>query len=562
MATVTRRIRPKVAVADRTQRRQPTRQIRMLVQLSALTAAIIGLWLLWNLTATTVQIEVDGVTESVQTHRRVVGDLLTDVGLLLGPEALVEEVVEEGSRVPIRVTQTHDLSGDTAAATVGTVDSVGAVDSATAEETLRISHNLDTRITDGLQVSVERPRSFLIFADGKETHVSSYAASAAELMGDAGIPFSPRDQLLVLGEPFGWNDSMPTRVSQAQNPRVASGPAWELIARDPLPIEVNRSVRLTVYGEGVPYTIHTLAETVGEALRDAEITIYLGDEVQPSLGTPVSSGLRVMIRRSTPISMFVDGRHYRTRTLSQTVGDALTEAGVGLSGLDEVSPPLDTSVFPDMQIQIARVWEEIDVEEEIAPFETVWVGDRDLLIDTFEDRPGAEGITRRRYRTLYKDGQEVDRALEDVWVAQEPRDRVRVYGQKIIPQTFVAEGGQEITYWRKIRMRATSYSASTAGVSPSVKWYGLTRTGHRMRKGVVAVDPDYIPLRTRVYVPGYGFGDVLDTGGNIRYRRIDLGYDDHNLVLWSRWVDVYLLWPPPPDYQIVWVVPFWPIEPQ
>ena len=101
-------------------------------------------------------------------------------------------------------------------------------------------------------------------------------------------------------------------------------------------------------------------------------------------------------------------------------------------------------------------------------------------------------------------------------------------------------------------MRATSYSAATAGVSPAEPWYGRTRTGDPMRKGIVAVDPRYIPLRSRVYVPGYGFGDALDTGGNIRYRRIDLGYDDDNLELWSQWVDVYLLWPPPPAHQIVW----------
>ena len=556
MATVTRRIRPKVAVANRTKSRQPNGQIRVLVQLSALTAAIVGLWLLWNLTATTVQIEVDGVSESVQTHRRVVGDLLTDVGLLLGPEALVEEVVGEGSRVPIRVTQTHDSLGSAAVATGGTVVQ------AAANESLRLSHNLDTRISEGLRVSVERPQSFVIFADGRETQISSWADSLAELMADAGIPFSPRDQVLIRGVPFGWYDAMPAGISQTQDPRVSSRPAWDLIERDALPIEVNRSVRLAVYEGAVPYTIHTLAETVGEALRDAEITIYLGDEVQPSLGTPVSSGLRVLIRRSTPISMLVDGRHYRTRTQSRTVGDALAEAGVGLSGLDEVSPPLGARVYPDMQIRIARVWEEIAVEEEIAPFETVWEGDRDLLIDTFEDRPGAEGITRRRFRVVFKDGQEVDRALEDVWVAQEPRNRVRVYGQKIVPQSFVTDDGQEITYWRKIRMQATSYSASTAGVSPTVRWYGYTRTGDRMRKGVVAVDPEIIPLRSRVYVPGYGHGDALDTGGRINYRRIDLGYDDHNLVLWSRWVDVYLLWPPPPEHQIVWVVPFWPIEPQ
>ena len=528
----------------------------MLVQLSALTAAIVGLWLLWNLTATTVEIEVDGVTESVQTHRRAVGDLLTDFGLLLGPEAAIEEVVAQGSRVPVRVTQTHDLVGDEAATTAG------AAALAAPQESLRLSHNLDTRITEGLQVSVVRPRPFRIFADGRETQVSSWAKSPAELMDDAGIPFSPRDQVLIQGEPFGWDDPMPSGLSRTRDPRVYSGPAWELIERDPLQIEVSRSVRLTVYGEGMPYTVHTLADTVGEALRDAEITIYLGDEVQPRLGTPVSSGLRVLIRRSTPISLLADGLLYKTRTQSQTVGDVLTEIGVGLTGLDEVSPPLNARLYPDMQIQIARVREGITIEEEIAPFETVWEGDRDLPIDTFEDRPGAEGITRRRYRILYRDGLEVDRALEDVWVAQVPRDSVRVYGQKIDRQTFVDDDGQEFTYWRKIRMRATSYSAATAGVSPSVRWYGYTRSGDRMRKGVVAVDPSLIPLHTRVYVPGYGFGDALDTGGNIKFRRIDLGYDDHNLVLWSRWVDVYLLWPPPPEHQIVWVVPNSPVERQ
>ena len=528
----------------------------MLVQLSALTAAIVGLWLLWNLTATTVEIEVDGVTESVQTHRRAVGDLLTDFGLLLGPEAAIEEVVAQGSRVPVRVTQTHDLVGDAAATTAG------AAALAAPQESLRLSHNLDTRITEGLQVSVVRPRPFRIFADGRETQVSSWAESPAELMADAGIPFSPRDQVLILGEPFGWDDLMPKGLSRTKDPRIYSGPAWELIERDPLQIEVNRSVRLTVDGDSMPYTIHTLAETVGEALRDADIKIYLGDQVQPSLGTPVSSGLRVLIRRSTPVSLLADGLLYKTRTQSRTVGDVLTEVGVGLTGLDEVSPHLNAILYPDMQIQIARVWEEIAIEEELAPFETVWVGDRDLLIDTIVDRPGAEGITRQRYRILYRDGQEVGRALEDVWIAQEPRNRVLVYGQKIVPQTFVSENGQEIAYWRKLRMRATSYSAGTAGVSTSVPWYGLTRTGHQMRKGVVAVDPKIIGLHTRVYVPGYGFGDALDTGNAIQFRRIDLGYDDHNLELWSRWVDVYLLWPPPPDNQIEWVVRNWPVEQQ
>ncbi len=556
MATVTRRTRPKTAVAGQTGRRRPNRRSRILVQVSALTAAILGLWALWSLTATTVEIEVDGVRDTVQTHRRVVGAVLSDVGLLLGAETEVEEGAAGITFVPAAASQTQSGVGRAVAAAAES-----GVPSA-PEERLRISPNLDTRVTEGLRVSVERPQQYRILADGRDTLHASWAESAADVFAEAGIPFSPRDQLLINREAAEWDAPLPQIANGARESGTGDGPAWELTERDPLRIEVNRSVRLTVYEDSIPYTIHTLAETVGEALREAEITIYLGDEVQPSLGTPVSTGLRVLIQRSTPVSLLADGVLYRTRTQSNRVGDVLAEVGVGFSGLDEVYPPLDAELYPDMQIQIVRVREEIEFEDEIAPFDTLWEGDRDLLIDTLQERPGAYGITRERYRVLYRDGEEVARTLEDVWEAQEPRDRVRVYGQKIVPRTFVDDTGEEFTYWRVIRMRATSYSAATAGVSPSVPWYGYTRTGDRMRKGVVAVDPAIVPLRTRVYVPGYGIGDALDTGGNIRNRRIDLGYDDHNLVLWSRWVDVYLLWPPPPESEIQWVIPLSPIEPR
>jgi resuscitation-promoting factor RpfB len=146
-------------------------------------------------------------------------------------------------------------------------------------------------------------------------------------------------------------------------------------------------------------------------------------------------------------------------------------------------------------------------------------------------------------------------------VAQEPAQRVIAYGQQIEPKTFTAPDGSQITYWRRIRMLASSYSAATAGVSPDARSYGRTFTGDQMRKGIVAVDARIIPLRSKVFVPGYGYGDALDTGGAIVSRRIDLGYDDHNLELWNRWVDVYLLWPPPPDYQITWVLPNFPRVP-
>jgi 3D (Asp-Asp-Asp) domain-containing protein len=280
------------------------------------------------------------------------------------------------------------------------------------------------------------------------------------------------------------------------------------------------------------------------------------------LGSRVNTGLRIFIERSTPISLRADGRVVKTRTRAKTVGDALAETGVGLAGLDMVTPTLSTALYPDIKIAIKRVREDIAVKEEIVPFETVFEPSENLAIDTQEVKIiGAEGITRHRYRVRYEDEQETKRLLEDSWVAQDPVQQVINYGQQIEPKTLTGPDGAQITYWRKIRMYATSYSASTAGVSKDSTSYGRTFTGEQMRNGIVAVDAGIVPLRSKVYVPDYGYGDALDTGSGIRSRRIDLGYDDSSLVSWSRWVDVYLLWPPPPPYQITWVVPNFPKVP-
>ena len=554
MATVTRRVRQDLNVAERRKVRRSIWQVRLSVQLSVLAAVVLGLWALWNFTATPVEIVVDGVAETVHTHRRAVGALLADVGLLLGPEEAAENLKVGRPPSLTRLNGTNLPDGVVLA-------SLGDYETQVGQRGgLWLSHSLDERIENGLRVTVERPRPFRITADGREIVISSWAGTLPDLLADAGIAFDRHDQVIINDAPGTWDEAISSGPVQLSEPLFGQGRAWDQIDREPLPIEINRSYLLTVDDGSIPYTIRTMAETVGEALRDAEITIYLGDHVQPSLGTPVSTGLRVRIQRSTPISLFADGRLHKTRSLSHTVGDALTEIGVGLSGLDEVLPSLDAPLYPDMQITILRVVEEIDLEEEFAPYETIFVGDPNLLIDTRHVSPGAEGITRRRYRIRFEDGQEVARTLEDVWVAQQPRQHVISYGQKIVPQTFVNEAGEEIVYWRKMRMRATSYSASTAGVPTSVPWYGITRTGDVMRKGVVAVDPKLIPLRSKVYVPGYGYGDALDTGNAIQSKRIDLGYDDHNLELWRKWVDVYLLWPPPPEHQIVWLVPNSPIE--
>ena len=62
-------------------------------------------------------------------------------------------------------------------------------------------------------------------------------------------------------------------------------------------------------------------------------------------------------------------------------------------------------------------------------------------------------------------------------------------------------------------MRATAYTSSfkDTGENPGHPEFGITYTGIKAKKGIIAVDPNVIPLGTRVYVecsgniPDYGF---------------------------------------------------------
>jgi 3D (Asp-Asp-Asp) domain-containing protein len=116
-----------------------------------------------------------------------------------------------------------------------------------------------------------------------------------------------------------------------------------------------------------------------------------------------------------------------------------------------------------------------------------------------------------------------------------PIDEIRVRGGKKIYRSFSTPDG-EIQYWCKLeQFLATSYDSTCEGCDM------ITATGMKQGFGVVAVDPKVIPLRSRLYIPGYGTAIAGDTGGLIKGSRIDLGYDSL-MGQWSRrYVDVYLL---------------------
>jgi len=386
---------------------------------------------------------------------------------------------------------------------------------------------LSEQLTPGTDITVHRSRPVTVQVDGKTIEARTQLTTTDAILAELGLKVSPHDKVQRLDSPA--DDA------------------------SPIQIHIERAVPVTVQEAGSPpLHLYSTADTVGEALYEAGIILYLADNVRPAMSSAVKPGTRIAIERSVPVTIHVDGRTLRMRTHRYTVGDVLADLNIALQGMDYAQPALDAPMGDGQEIRVVRVREEIEVQQEPIPFETQWAPDPELELDSPQrvGQEGQPGIFERRIRVRYEDDVKVDRRVEAEWVAQAPQPKIVNYGTKVVLRTLNTPSGQ-VQYWRKVRMFATSYNAASAGKSPDHPRYGITRLGWQMRFGIVAVDPSVIPLGSQVYVPGYGIGDAADTGGAIRGMRIDLGYDDDNLVSWYRCVDVYLLAPVPGNIDYV-----------
>lgn len=94
-----------------------------------------------------------------------------------------------------------------------------------------------------------------------------------------------------------------------------------------------------------------------------------------------------------------------------------------------------------------------------------------------------------------------------------------------------------MSYSAVMAMEATAYLPTDGSAE------GITAMGIPATYGVVAVDPDVIPLGSRVYIPGYGVAIAADTGGAIIGYCIDLCMESYAecMEFGRRTVTVYVL---------------------
>ncbi len=289
--------------------------------------------------------------------------------------------------------------------------------------------------------------------------------------------------------------------------------------------------------------ITTFKATVQDVLNENNIKVGPFDILGTASSEKVREGTRIEIKRARSVTIAIGDSERQVFTLADTVGEAMEEAGVYLGIKDKVEPALDTELKNTDEIIITRVEDRISSEIERVPYENEIKFNEKLekgLIRVLKN--GQDGKKEIAERIVFNDGKEAYKEVLWEKIIQNPVAAILEQGTK---DTFISSRGVTTKFTKAIEMVATAYDATFAstGKNPDHPQYGITRSGLKVRPGIVAVDPKVIPLGTYLHVEGYGEALAADTGGAIKGNRIDLYFESPKDVAkyGKKRVKVYIL---------------------
>ncbi|MEQ8235931.1 MAG: 3D domain-containing protein [Syntrophomonadaceae bacterium] len=292
---------------------------------------------------------------------------------------------------------------------------------------------------------------------------------------------------------------------------------------------IEKPLAIAVDGQ-VIQTRALFTRTVGQVLDQNQIKLEGQDVVTPSADTRVSKDLQITVTRAFAVKVIADGTSREIYTIPVTAEEAVTLAGITLGEKDFLKPEPGEMVVPQQAIEVIRVTEKVTSEDQEMPYQVEKTTDPTLekgLTRTLVS--GKNGLTRNTLRVTYYNGQEAKRELLKMETLSQPRNKVVAMGNI----TSVSRGGQRLDFSEARYMQASAYTYTGRNTSG----------GEKPAVGMVAVDPNVIPLGTKLYVEGYGYAWAADTGGSIKGDRIDLFMEERaQCVNWGRkTVKVYIL---------------------
>lgn len=129
-------------------------------------------------------------------------------------------------------------------------------------------------VDDNFRVNVYRARPVTVFDGEKRIQALSAATTARSVAAQIGIEVFPEDNL---------------------KQEVSDDILRDQVIGEKITIERATLANLNLYG--TPVTIRTHAKTIGELLKEKNITLANGDTIQPTAETPVTTNIQVFVTR-------------------------------------------------------------------------------------------------------------------------------------------------------------------------------------------------------------------------------------------------------------------------
>lgn len=300
--------------------------------------------------------------------------------------------------------------------------------------------------------------------------------------------------------------------------------------------------KVSLQVDGSTYQWHTLSSDVNQVLQEKKIVLESGDQVIPSLKTPVAEDLKIKVYRAFTVKIKADGKTKEFSTIAQPVKEVLASAKIDVDKDDQVTPALDTVVAPGQNIKVVKVHSKLITKQITVKPGTEYYKDKDL--ERGEEkviREGKPGLVERQVRVVYEDGKEVDRYRISEKTLKPVLNAVVARGIRNVVRTLTTSRGS-FRYVEVKNMLATAYYPGPESCGKYAA-YGQTYTGKKAGFGLVAVDPRVIKLGTKLYIEGYGKAEAADIGGAIKGNRIDLCYETYReaAMYGSKKIKVYIL---------------------
>jgi len=277
---------------------------------------------------------------------------------------------------------------------------------------------------------VRRASDVLLSVDGKTYAVRAQADTIAELLDRAGVTLGVDDSVVRDGE----------FVVTA-----AALVATSAHADQPLTLSVRRAVPYTVIENGQQLSLRSSRGTLAVALRDAGVRLGAGDEVEPSLDTPLTAGMDVHVDHARELVVTLPEGRSTVYTIASTVGDALAGSGVALPADYRLDPPAETVVSAGLAVHVIGITEQQDLETERIQSYVVYQPDPTLPHGTQHAVIGQDGVHYRQYEVISEDGTQVSRQLASEWDDPVAVDTVVYYSTAPAPPVAAHESSGQ---WR------------------------------------------------------------------------------------------------------------------